>query len=107
VVGDSLAYSLGLGLMDNEQHYGVEVANAGMLGCAFTTTGELDAGGEWQPQAAGCPTALEEWSRNANELGARAVVVDVGISRPVRLEDQRQGRPSRRARIRRSGPERD
>ena len=48
VVGDSLAYSLGLGLMDNEQHYGVEVANAGILGCAFTTTGELDAGGEWQ-----------------------------------------------------------
>ena len=78
VVGDSLAYSLGLGLMDNEQHYGVEVANAGILGCAFTTTGELDAGGEWQPQSAGCPTALEQWSRNASELGARAVVVELG-----------------------------
>ena len=78
MVGDSLAYSLGLGLMDNEQHYGVEVANAGILGCAFTTTGELDAGGEWQPQSAGCPTALEQWSRNASELGARAVVVELG-----------------------------
>ena len=78
VVGDSLAYSLGLGLMDDEQHYGVEVANAGILGCAFTTTGELDAGGEWQAQSAGCPTALDQWSRNATELGARAVIVELG-----------------------------
>ena len=31
--------------MDNEQHYGVEVANAGILGCAFTTTGELTPAG--------------------------------------------------------------
>jgi hypothetical protein len=78
VVGDSLAYSLGVGLMDDEQHYGVEVANAGILGCAFTTTGELNAGGEWQAQSPGCPTALDQWSRNASELGARAVVVELG-----------------------------
>ncbi len=78
VVGDSLAYSVGLGLMDDEEHYGVEVANAGILGCAFTTTGELDASGEWQAQPDGCPTALEQWSRNARALGAQAVIVELG-----------------------------
>ena len=47
MVGDSLAYSLGLGLMDNEQHYGVEGANAGILGCAFPPASS-NAGGAWQ-----------------------------------------------------------
>ena len=63
VVGDSLAFTIGVGLMDDEEHYGVEVANAGILGCAFTTTGELDVGGAWQEQSAGCPNALRSGRR--------------------------------------------
>ena len=108
VVGDSLAYSLGLGLMDDEQHYGVEVANAGILGCAFTTAGELDAGGEWQAQSPGCPTALQQWSRSTRTgSGARAAVVELGYRDQFNWKINRQGRASRPARVRRSGPERD
>jgi peptidoglycan/LPS O-acetylase OafA/YrhL len=78
VVGDSLAFTLGVGMMDDETHYGVEVANAGILGCAFTTAGQLDVGGVWQDQSAGCPTALEQWSREEQQLGASAVIVELG-----------------------------
>jgi peptidoglycan/LPS O-acetylase OafA/YrhL len=78
LVGDSLAYSLGVGLMDDEVHYGIEVANAAMLGCAFTTAGELNIGGQWQPQSNGCPDALDQWSRDVRTLGARAVIVELG-----------------------------
>jgi len=78
LVGDSLAFSLGVGLMDDEVHYGIEVANAARLGCAFTTAGELNIGGQWQPQSDGCPTALDQWSRDARTLGTRAVIVELG-----------------------------
>jgi peptidoglycan/LPS O-acetylase OafA/YrhL len=78
LVGDSLAFSLGVGLMDDEVHYGIEVANAAMLGCAFTTTGELNIAGQWQPQGDGCAIALDQWSRDARTLGARAVIVELG-----------------------------
>ncbi len=78
VVGDSLAFTIGVGLMDDEEHYGVEVANAGILGCAFNTSGELDVGGTWQAQSAGCPNALAQWSQNEAQLGANAVVIELG-----------------------------
>jgi peptidoglycan/LPS O-acetylase OafA/YrhL len=78
LVGDSLAYSLGIGLMDYETHYGIEVANAAKLGCAFTTAGELNIAGQWQAQSDGCPNALDQWSRDARALGASAVVVELG-----------------------------
>jgi peptidoglycan/LPS O-acetylase OafA/YrhL len=78
LVGDSLAYSLGIGLMDYETHYGIEVANAAMLGCAFTTAGELNVAGQWQPQSDGCANALEQWSHDAQALDASAVVVEMG-----------------------------
>lgn len=78
LVGDSLAFSLGVGLMDNEVHYGIEVADAAKLGCAFTAAGELNIGGQWQPQGAGCPTALQQWSHDARTLGANAVIVELG-----------------------------
>jgi peptidoglycan/LPS O-acetylase OafA/YrhL len=78
LVGDSLAFSLGVGLMDDEVHYGIEVANAARLGCAFTTAGELNIAGQWQPQGDGCAIALDQWSRDARTLGARAVIVELG-----------------------------
>jgi uncharacterized membrane protein YidH (DUF202 family) len=78
LVGDSLAYSLGIGLMDNEVHYGIEVANAATLGCAFTTAGELNVGGQWLSQSDGCPNAVDQWSSDARTLGASAVIVELG-----------------------------
>ena len=78
LVGDSLAYTLGVGLMENEQRYGVVVANAAMLGCAFDTTGQLLVGGTWRSQWTGCPNALQLWAADARAIGARAVIVELG-----------------------------
>jgi peptidoglycan/LPS O-acetylase OafA/YrhL len=78
VVGDSLAYTLGVGLMENEQRYGLIVGNAAMLGCAFDATGELFVGGSWQQQQAGCPDAMRAWAADARAMGAGAVVVELG-----------------------------
>jgi peptidoglycan/LPS O-acetylase OafA/YrhL len=78
LVGDSLAFSLGIGLMDDEVQYGTEVANAARLGCAFTTAGEVNVGGQWLAQSNGCPTALDQWARDAQTLAAGAVIVELG-----------------------------
>jgi peptidoglycan/LPS O-acetylase OafA/YrhL len=78
LVGDSLAYTLGVGMMQDEERYGVEIANAAKLGCAFTTSGQLSVNGDWQSQDPGCPTALQEWSQEAQALHADAVVVELG-----------------------------
>ena len=78
VVGDSLAYTLGVGLMENEQRFGVEVANAAMLGCAFDTTGRLSVGGDWEFQQPSCPGALQTWAGDANAVGAKAVIIELG-----------------------------
>jgi hypothetical protein len=78
VVGDSLAYTLGVGMMENEQRYGLKLANAAVLGCAFTAQGDLRVSGTWQAQSAGCPTALAQWAKDAQAIHARAVVVELG-----------------------------
>jgi peptidoglycan/LPS O-acetylase OafA/YrhL len=78
LVGDSLAFTLGVGMQSDEQRYGVELADAGILGCAFTTTGQLDVNGAWQGQSAGCPNALKQWAQDERTLRAQAVVVELG-----------------------------
>jgi peptidoglycan/LPS O-acetylase OafA/YrhL len=78
LVGDSIAFTLGVGLMEDEQRYGVEVANAAILGCAFNTRGELNSRGKWEAQYAGCPTALQQWRRDERAFRAQAVVVELG-----------------------------
>ncbi len=78
LVGDSIAFTLGVGVMDGEQNYGVEMANAGILGCAFTTKGQLQVSGVWQGQSAGCPNAVAQWARDERSINAQAVVVELG-----------------------------
>ena len=78
LIGDSLAFSMGLGTMINEQGYGVEVANAAILGCSFTTRGEINAGGRWEQQRPGCPTALTDWARQTRALHPDVVIVELG-----------------------------
>jgi hypothetical protein len=78
LVGDSLAFTLGVGMLKDEQRYGVELADAGILGCAFTTDGELDVSGVWQGQSAGCPDALHTWAQEEQAMHAQAVIVELG-----------------------------
>jgi hypothetical protein len=78
VIGDSIAFTLGLPMMSNEQQYGVEVANAAILGCAFSTKGELDVNGTWEAPPAGCADALAQWKRDEQALHPQEVVVELG-----------------------------
>ena len=78
VIGDSLAFTLGVGLMEDEQAYGVEVADAAILGCAFNNHGQLDSRGKWESQYAGCPNALQTWAADERALRAQAVVIELG-----------------------------
>jgi peptidoglycan/LPS O-acetylase OafA/YrhL len=78
LIGDSLAFSLGLGQMIEERHYGVEVANAAILGCSFTTAGELNVSGTWQAPPAACPAALRQWQRVVRVFHPEAVIVELG-----------------------------
>jgi hypothetical protein len=78
LIGDSLAFSLGLGQMIEEHNYGVEVANAAILGCSFHTGGEINVSGTWQSPPSGCPGALSQWRRDEQAWGPQAVIVELG-----------------------------
>jgi peptidoglycan/LPS O-acetylase OafA/YrhL len=78
MVGDSLAFTLGVPWLGNEERYGIQLADAALLGCAFTTEGELDVDGTWEGQSEGCPTAAEHWAAEADAMHAQAVVVELG-----------------------------
>ena len=78
LIGDSLAFSIGLAAMINEQHYGVEMANAAILGCSFGVRGEINAGGQWQEQRPGCPTALRRWAQDARAFHPQVVLIELG-----------------------------
>ncbi len=78
LAGDSLAFTLGVPWLANEERYGVQLAESGVLGCAFTTQGELDVAGTWEGQSAGCPNALQQWAAEKKATHAQAVIVELG-----------------------------
>jgi peptidoglycan/LPS O-acetylase OafA/YrhL len=78
VIGDSLAFTAGLPMMDDEQRYGVQISNAALLGCAFATRGQLDVNGTWEDLPRGCGTALSQWARDIARVHAQEVVIELG-----------------------------
>jgi hypothetical protein len=78
VIGDSIAFTLGLPMMDDEERYGIQVGNGALLGCAFSTRGELNVNGTWEDPPAGCSTALSQWAQDAKAMHAHEVVVELG-----------------------------
>jgi peptidoglycan/LPS O-acetylase OafA/YrhL len=78
VIGDSLAFTLGAPMMDDEDRYGVQISNAAQLGCAFSTKGQLDVNGSWEDPPAGCDTALAQWAADIKRVHAEEVVVELG-----------------------------
>jgi hypothetical protein len=78
LVGDSIAFSSGLAMMIDEQNYGVELANAAILGCAFTDHGQVDVSGTWHGPSPGCRTALARWASIERALQPQAVIVELG-----------------------------
>jgi len=79
LVGDSLAFSMGLPMMIREQHFGTEVANAAVLGCSFGTRGQIDANGHWEDQRPGCRNALDQWALEEAVFHPQVVVVELGF----------------------------
>jgi len=79
MVGDSMAFTLGLPWLEDEQRYGIQLADAALLGCAFTTAeGELDVDGTWTAQSTDCTNEVALWEKEKQELHAKAVVVELG-----------------------------
>ena len=78
LIGDSLAFTLGVPMMANEQSYGVELANAATLGCSFSTKGQLNVDGTWEDPPADCPDALSRWAEDERRFRAQEVVVELG-----------------------------
>ena len=78
VIGDSIAFTIGLPMLQNEQHYGVEVADGAILGCAFSTRGQLDVDGVWQAPDDGCPDALQTWAADERQFHPAEVVIELG-----------------------------
>jgi peptidoglycan/LPS O-acetylase OafA/YrhL len=78
VIGDSIAFTIGLPMLEDEQNYGAEVAVGAILGCAFATRGELSVNGVWQSPDTGCPSALATWAAEARSVNADEVVIELG-----------------------------
>jgi peptidoglycan/LPS O-acetylase OafA/YrhL len=78
LVGDSIAFTLGVPMLADEQRYGTELADAAILGCAFSTRGQLDVNGTWQPASGACPDALSQWAADERRFRPGVVVVELG-----------------------------
>jgi peptidoglycan/LPS O-acetylase OafA/YrhL len=78
VIGDSIAFTAGVPMLERENLYGVQLANAAVLGCAFGNTGQLDVGGTYKPPPPECPGVLERWRRAELAFHAQAVIVELG-----------------------------
>ncbi|HEY2319779.1 MAG TPA: acyltransferase family protein [Solirubrobacteraceae bacterium] len=78
VIGDSIAFTMGLPMMEDEERYGVQIDNGALLGCAFSTRGQLNVNGSWENPPAGCAAALQQWAREAKAMRAQEVVVELG-----------------------------
>ena len=77
-VGDSIAFSLALPMLVDEQKYGSAVSDAAILGCAFSDKGQLDVNGTWQKPPANCGSELGSWSSQANRFGAQELIFELG-----------------------------
>jgi hypothetical protein len=79
VIGDSIAFTLGVPMIGHENRYGVELANASILGCGFGTTGEVQLKGGLRRPPAPCARALHTWYQDIGTFHAQAVIVELGF----------------------------
>jgi peptidoglycan/LPS O-acetylase OafA/YrhL len=78
-IGDSLAFVLGTPMLDGEQRYGVELADAAIIGCAFSTRGQIvGVNGTAAAPDPGCGNALSSWRADERRFHPSEVVVELG-----------------------------
>ncbi len=78
VIGDSLAATLGVGLMQDEERYGTQVLLAPLLGCGFGIRGDFDLSVGWTPQPGRCIDEIATWRKDEVDFHADAVIVAMG-----------------------------
>ena len=78
MIGDSIAFTAGVPMLQNESRYGVELADAAILGCAFGNRGVPDVNGTYKALPPQCPDDLTLWERAARAFRAQVVVVELG-----------------------------
>jgi peptidoglycan/LPS O-acetylase OafA/YrhL len=78
VIGDSIAFTIGVPLLYSEPRYGMATADAAILGCSFATRGEIDVNGTWEAVPKGCPNEIAAWQAQATAFGASAVIFELG-----------------------------
>ena len=77
-IGDSIAFTAGVPMLDHESQYGVTLANAAILGCAFTTRGRIELSGVFSSLPDGCSNAIKRWQQAERRFRAQVVVVELG-----------------------------
>jgi peptidoglycan/LPS O-acetylase OafA/YrhL len=78
-IGDSLAFVLGTPMLDDEQRYGVQIADAAIIGCAFSTRGQIvGVNGTLAAPDEGCGDALSTWAADEQRFHASEVVIELG-----------------------------
>ena len=78
MIGDSIAFTAGVPMLENENRYGVELADAAILGCAFGGRGVPDVNGSYKVLPPQCPDDLTLWEQAARSFRAQVVVVELG-----------------------------
>ena len=80
VIGNSLAATLGVGLMQDEERYNTEIFLDPLPGCGFGLPSEFDLTQStgWTPLPAECNTEIEHWRQDEVAVGAQVVVVELG-----------------------------
>lgn len=77
-IGDSIAFTLGFGMLAGEQRFGVELAGDPREACSFNTTGLEFVNGQYVPVLKSCQTELAHWLDDERRFHADAVVVELG-----------------------------
>jgi peptidoglycan/LPS O-acetylase OafA/YrhL len=80
VIGDSLAATLGVGLMQDEERYNTEIFLDPLPGCGFGLPSEYDLTQStgWTALPPECTTEIQYWRQEELAVGAQAVVVQLG-----------------------------
>ncbi|HUY86161.1 MAG TPA: SGNH hydrolase domain-containing protein, partial [Acidimicrobiales bacterium] len=78
ILGDSLAYTLGEGLVLLGNQYSTDVINGSTIGCGISQGGPLKTSGITSPQPAMCDSWASTWAQHVTAWSPSAVAILVG-----------------------------
>jgi peptidoglycan/LPS O-acetylase OafA/YrhL len=78
LLGDSVAMTLGIGLLDEQRAYGVDVIDGGLLGCGILGAGEIIVGGVAAQVVRGCANWEIGWQDLVAQQQPSVVAILVG-----------------------------